>query len=250
VVRGNFAKEFVFTYLIGPMGWFVRILGVATVLTTAVAVAEQRAFDCSGKTLSPEAGVELTARVQGEYGRITSLRAKFHQDSFLAALEAGEQSTGSLWFRRPGLMKWVYEQPEAQTFVVRDHTVWLYQPEAKQVLIDEFRDLLISDLPIAFLMGIGNLRDDFTLVRACEGSEGTVLELTARQQQQDEDLRGFKLLIDRTRAAPIGARVVDVGGNVTAILFREVEWNVGMEDAAFATVFPPGTDINDQRRQG
>jgi outer membrane lipoprotein carrier protein len=210
------------------------------------------AFECRGNPLTPAAGAALLAEVQTTYGRTKTLRARFVQDSYLAALDASERSGGQVWFEKPGKMRWEYESPETQLFVVRDETVWLYQPASNQVLIDRFRDVLISDLPVSFLMGLGSLSTDFTLRKACPTpAGGAVLELAPRAggaQASSDALAGFVLLVDAGRM-PSGAKVVDVGGNITAIRLLEVTPNAAIDSARFNPDFPKGTDINDQRPQ-
>lgn len=211
------------------------------------------AFDCRGTPLSGSAGAALVAEVQSVYGRTQTIGARFVQDSYLAALDASERSSGRVWFEKPGRMRWEYESPERQLFVVRDETVWLYQPEANQVMIDRFRDVLISELPVSFLMGLGSLSTDFSVRRACPtDGGGAVLELSPRSgggQSTREGLDSFVLLVNAGRM-PVGAKVVDVGGNVTAIRLTEVQPNAPVPSSMFRAEFPPGTDINDQRPKG
>jgi len=208
------------------------------------------AFECRGTPFTPSAGAALLAEVQATYGRTQTLRARFVQDSYLAALDASERSSGQVWFEKPGRMRWEYESPEKQLFVVREETVWLYQPESNQVLIDRFRNVLISDLPVSFLLGLGSLATDFTLRKACStAAGGAVLDLAPRaggKQSASDTLAGFVLLVDAGRM-PSGANVVDVGGNITAIRLLEVTPNVAIDSARFKVEFPAGTDINDQR---
>jgi len=211
-------------------------------------VAEQTTdlFACRGKSLDPAGAAALLREVKAAYGGLQSLSATFVQDSYLAALDVAERSSGEVSFKKPGRMKWEYRSPEPQTFLVRDTTVWFYQPLSKQVLVDEFRDVLISDLPVAFLMGLGSLEKNFSLKRACLEGESGILDLQPRGGEGDGELKGFFLRIDGKRN-PIGARVVDVGGNVTTIALTDRKPNQPIEDGAFRADFPAGIDVNDQR---
>ena len=150
-------------------------------------------------------------------------------------------------------MRWDYQEPEEQLFLFADQTMWFYQKGQNQVLIDRAGEVLLSDLPIAFLLGIGDIRRDFTLVTACTREEGIVLDLLPRKDgngaARQEGVKGFQLLIEPERALPVGARVVDVGGNVTTVLLRELKLNGAIEAAQFSPTFPKGVDIQDRRKE-
>ena len=80
--------------------------------------------------------------------------------------------------------------------------------------------------------------------------EGIVLELTpkvAGDEESGKGLKGFQLLVEPERSLPIGARVVDLGGNVTTVLLRNVKTNSGLDQKIFTPSFPTGTDIQDRR---
>jgi len=209
--------------------------------------AEFRSLQCSEKVSQAEAEAVID-RVQRKYASVKAMKAAFFQHSYLAALDTAELSSGSVWLQKPGRMKWVYREPEEQTFLVRDATLWLYQPADKQLLIHDFKEVLLTDLPVAFLMGIGDLRRDFTLRSACRNQEGIVLDLApAEKRKAKEELQGFKLLIDRALDFPRGAEVTHVGGNSTAILLEDVTFDPPVDAKTFEASFPPGTDVNDMR---
>jgi outer membrane lipoprotein carrier protein len=212
--------------------------------------AQARAFECRpGTTAKAQKGI-LT-RVQDAYRKVSTLSADFEQDSFLAALDDSETSGGKMWFSKPGRMRWHYQSPEEQLFLVRDDTVWLHQVSDRQVIIDTFADILLTDLPVAFLMGIGDLEKDFTLEKVCQGSDGTILHLVPRTQRKgrssDDGLEGFRLLVNPDSWLPAGASVKSLGGNVTSIVFRNVRTGEPASDDLFSPSFPKGIDVQDRR---
>lgn len=223
----------------------IAILVVGWVLPPA-GRAETGVFECRGDPLPTAAAARILYDVQTAYGSVSSLEATFVQDSYLAALDVSERSSGTMIYERPGRMRWEYTAPEPQSFVVRDGTVWFYQPRERQVLIDEFRDVLISDIPVSFLMGLGQLTKDFSVLRACVSGGSTVLELKPSGAEGGEQLQGFILVVDEKRL-PLGARVTDVGGNTTAIRLADRKLNRTIPADSFQVTIPPGTDVNDQR---
>lgn len=227
-------------------------LAATLILSVCPAYAQGVAFLCRDDTsLDKKRTAEVVDKTQAAYGRLKSLKARFSQEAYLSSMDISELSTGEVWFVKPGRMKWHYRDPEEQIFVVRDENVWLYQVSEKQVVIDQFSRILISDLPVAFLMGIGDLKKDFEVLKACENKDdgSYLLELRPKKEMQEKDgqLKSFMLVVDRAGFIPKGARVSDIGSNINTILFAEIHENPEIEESEFKTDFPSGTDINDRR---
>lgn len=225
----------------------------------AFAYAQSRAFDCVKELAAGEASSEVE-KVQEAYGKLSTLRAHFSQESYLAALDISERSEGMVAFRKPGLMKWRYEKPQAQIFLVRDSVVWFYQPVDNQVTIDKFADILISDVPVAFLMGLGDLTRDFELISGCDVVSGIMLEMVPKKGGREaaissdmsktkdgQGLREFFLLTNRDDHLPRGAKVVDIGGNITSLVLDSLEPQASLAPAEFDPDFPAGIDVIDRR---
>ena len=211
---------------------------------------EEDAFFCK-TPVSQQEGERITGQAQAAYSALHALQARFTQRSFLAALDHSEVSSGEVWFLKQGRMKWQYQTPEPQTFLVQDHTLWLYQPQLNQVIIDQFDKLFISDLPVAFLLGMGNIKEDFLLLKACRNTGSYVLELEPRKtgtQGASEQLKRFVLRVSPDSYLPAGARVFDAGGNTTSIVLDSaIADPASVKESMFIPAFPGGTDISDRR---
>lgn len=220
----------------------------------AVALGEQRknAFVCTTATLNQAEGRAILERVQAHYSSIASMQGEFFQDSYVAALDEAESSRGTMVFAKPGKMRWSYETPRPQEVVIRDGELWMYQPDKGQVMIDSVGAVLLSALPVSFLMGIGNVTKDFDLVSACRTSGGIALSMVPHRDPsakgKEEALEGFTLLVDESKNVPKGAKIISVGGNTTAIVFENLQLNVpGIPAGRFVLEYPKGVDILDRR---
>jgi outer membrane lipoprotein carrier protein len=219
------------------------------------AVAQLKSFECKTDSalVQPQARA-LIEKVQKQYAGIESMSGGFHQDSFVAALDEGEQSSGEMVFAKPGKMRWSYKQPRPQEVIVREGELWMYQPDKGQVMIDDIGAVLLSALPISFLMGIGNVTRDFDLVSACRGLDGVIIKLvphgkSGAGRDEREGLEGFDLLVDEGKSLPKGAKITSVGGNVTAIVFENLQLNRSLGGAErFVLEYPKGVDILDRRK--
>ena len=205
------------------------------------AEAELVELVCGEKVSEPEA---VLRRVQSEHEKVRALQATFIQESYLASLEVSETSSGDTWFRKPGVMKWWYRKPEEQQFLLRDSKIWIYQPVDKQVVVEQLGAVLLSELPVAFLMGVGSLGEAFTLDGGCKTKGGVLLSLLPRRT--GDGLARFQLLVDPVKGMPRGAQVVDDSGNRTSIYFTTFEVNPEIPADTFEPRFPAGVDVDDR----
>jgi len=234
--------------------FFSLCVTISLVIAT-LCVAEPIApkFLCpQGATSS--ADTELIAKVQDAYKKLANFSAQFEQESYLSALDVSETSTGAVWFERPGKMKWDYASPEPQEFLVKDNTFWFYQHQDEQVTINSFEDVVLSELPISFLMGIGDLDRDFTLQGSCATPDHTLLSLTPKngpsvvaQSGEEEGIKGLVLAVDSKSYIPVGAQVQHLGGNQTSVLFRQVAMNRLLSQDTFDVNYPNSVDVIDRR---
>jgi len=215
--------------------------------------AEMKAFSCpAGSELSASEAKDLLAKVQTRYSTIDALQGDFRQDSYVAALDEQEVSSGEMWFGKPGKMRWVYAKPRPQVVVINEKTLWLYQPENRQVVIDDIGNVLLSSLPVSFMMGLGNLSRDFDLKGGCKGSEGVVLRLIPHKKGEkdasQDALEGFDLLVDAAQGLPKGAKISSLGGNTTEIVFSNLATKATSQDPRrFVLEYPKGVDVMDRR---
>jgi outer membrane lipoprotein-sorting protein len=224
------------------------------------ATAQLRDFDCAeGASISRPDASAILQRVQKNYDEVRTFRANFEQEDYSEVVAEAEQSRGTVLYARPGKMRWDYEKPE-QTFLFKDSTSWLYRPGEKMVWIEDVHEVLLSDLPLGWIMGVGKIAKDFALESACTSPAGKVLRLkpnkperAARDKDGDsatQELAGFTLLVDATSEQPRGARIEHVGGNVTAVVFRDMTINPShnpLRDTDFNPRFPAGIDVVDHR---
>jgi outer membrane lipoprotein carrier protein len=232
---------------------FPLILGILVVSAAEAAdpdvpqPAVNSAFQCSRPFPDAETSSVLQS-VESRYAEIADLHANFSQQSYFVGLQKpAEESRGEVSFKRPGMMDWLYEPPNEQRFVADGKSVWWYQKKENQVHIRDLQESFSSDVPVSFLLGVGKLRENFKLDSACITDAGILLKL--RPLKPNATLDEFHLLIDSKTRAPIGARVLELQGNETAILFSNVKTNSGLSEKHFTLDIPKGTDIIDERSE-
>jgi outer membrane lipoprotein carrier protein len=221
-------------------------LSIALLFACSFAWAEEIADPFACRENSREVDTDkLLSDVEKGYKTFSGLEAKFDQTSLFLGLNKEVQSSGAVSFKKPGMMDWNYLSPDPQRFVSDGETLWFYQPDVNQVTMGNFTASFDSDLPVSFLLGVGEIRDSFAVASSCVSDAGYVLNLTPKKP--DPNLNEFYLLVDSDKKVPIGARIIDVGGNETSIVFKELQLTSKLEDSAFVFSIPRGVDILDRR---
>jgi len=194
----------------------------------------------AGSASAPKVG-EVVRKLQARYDTTKDFTADFTQTVEAATLGQPLQSTGLVFFKRPGRMRWEFVAPEKQTIVADGQTLWVYQPESHQVLKAPFRAAFQSATPVSFLFGVGQLARDFdpTLV-AADKPEAIRLKLVPKQEHQ---IGVLILDVSPTTYDILAAEVTDPLGNVTRLKFSNMKRDVGLDDAKFTFRAPPGTDV-------
>lgn len=239
-------------HLILPLSYlgsacFALLLGLLCgVLSGGDLAFASPAFKCTA-SIDGSAQSELVAAIEKQYTTIDSLEAKFEQRSYVLAQNRETIDRGTVAFRKPGKMNWEYQAPNAQSFITDGTVLWYFQPQLNQVELRDFTRSFQSDLPVSFLLGIGRLSESFTLKSACRSTQGVIAEFLAKRAESN--LQEFSLLVDPATHTPLGARIIDVGGNETEILFASLQTNTAVSESKFTFEIPKGTDIIDSRNK-
>jgi outer membrane lipoprotein carrier protein len=127
--------------------------------------------------------------VQSFYDQTKTLQAEFEQTRYTQLYDRYDRATGKVVFKKPGMMRWDYAQPNGQVFVSNGKKLLIYQPpeegEKRGQLIERAVDEDQLPSAFSFLTGSGNLEKDFE-VRLLEHDnekfeDGYVLQLIPRR---------------------------------------------------------------------
>ena len=174
---------------------------------------------------------QLAARVQATYERTHDLESRFVQTYTYATFGRSQVSRGVLEVKKPGKMRWQYEEPARKTVVVNGSRLVQYEPEANQAYVDEHFDASAMSAAVAFLLGKGKLEKEF------EPSLGEGGELILTPRRGDGRVARIGLRLDG--AGDVTAtRVVDGSGNVNEVRFEGVRRNGGLKDSDFELRLP------------
>ncbi len=183
---------------------------------------------------------EILGRLQARYDATLDLSAQVTQEIDMASLGKTLTARGSLRFKRPGRMRWEFTNDHPQTIVADGRTLWLYQPEEKQVLKASFESAFRSSTPVSFLTGLGKITRDFDVTLESGTADLVYLRLRPRDAA---DVGSLRLGVDRATADIRLAEVRDPLGNTTRLRFDDIRRNTGIDDSVFHFEVPQGAEV-------
>lgn len=183
------------------------------------------------------------AGLQRRYATVDSISAEFRQTYRAPAVNQTE--SGTVFMKKPGLMRWEYRNPEVKLFVADGRDTYLYMPEDRQVLVQHFTADDLRSTPLQFLLGQGDIRRNYDVswesVAGYNAGATSRLRLTPRAAASDYayvviaydsasyDLRGI-VIRERT-------------GNTSEFEFDNLKTNVRVDSRQFQFKIPKGVEV-------
>jgi outer membrane lipoprotein carrier protein len=196
-----------------------------------------------------DAARDVARAVQTFYDQTRDVTAAFNQTYVNKLYKRTDRSSGKVVFKKPGMMRWDYAQPNGKVIASTGKTLTVYEPgdpgEPGQVIEQSIGQAQLPQA-LAFLMGTGKLEDDFTfrlLDATAEGfTTGDVLELRPKTPTPHFD----RLLFYVERAAAVRGLVrrmliIDSSGNRNRFDFSKLKFNSNVDAGPFKYTPPAGT---------
>ncbi len=184
---------------------------------------------------------DAVARLQQRYDRTETLQADFQQTVESATLAGTLESKGTVAFEKPNRMRWDYTSPDPQLIVGDGETLWIYQPDLKQVIKAPLKEAFTSTTPVTFLAGLGQVERDFDVTLEGDEPEQWLLRLVPKKK--DQGLGDMVLGVRKSDASVAEARIKDPAGTTTRIRFSNEKLNAPVDADRFKFAPPPGVDV-------
>jgi outer membrane lipoprotein carrier protein len=196
----------------------------------------------------------VAAAFESRYQHARTLKAVFFQ-SYSDGKGAVSAESGTVYFSRPGRMRWEYESPETKLFLVDGANVWFYVPAdhtATRAKLNESSDwrtpiaLLAGKAALSKLCASMQIVDPAAVPSPAPAPGATALRCTPRQSPASETIGDVLLEID-----PGGflTRIVirEPGDASTEFRFGNWEENVPVPEVKFHFEPPPGVAVADEQ---
>ena len=184
---------------------------------------------------------DALSRLQRRYDGTNTMQADFRQTVESKTLAGTLESKGKVSFEKPNRMRWDYDPPDAQTIVGDGETLWIYQPDLKQVIKAPLTQAFQSSTPVSFLAGLGRVERDFDATLERDEPEQWLLKLVPKQKEGGVGL--LELGVRKSDASVAEARITDAAGTTTRIFFTDERRNVTLQPDLFHFSPPPGVDV-------
>jgi len=189
----------------------------------------------------PKSAEQVVDALQKNYDATIDFIADFQQETEVKTLNRSLKAWGKLSFKRPGKMLWRYEEPEGQIVLTDGSHLYFLQPEQNQVIKSPLKNAFRSDIPLSFLLGLGNLKKDFNAVLKATEKDEYILRLEPKGEAG-----GFSeilLGVSRSSADIVWVSIRDAANNLTSLRFSNMKKGVGLKDSLFRINIPQGVDI-------
>jgi outer membrane lipoprotein carrier protein len=183
----------------------------------------------------------IVDKLQKNYDSTADFTADFRQETEVKTLNRSLKSSGKLSFKRLGKMLWRYEEPKGQFVLADGKYLYFYQPDQNQVIKSPLKNAFRGDIPLSFLLGLGNLKKDFNATLKSSDANQYVLRLEPKGEAG-----GFTeilLTVNKTSFDIASVSVRDAASNLTSVRFSNMRKGVGLKDSLFEVEIPKGADV-------
>ena len=184
---------------------------------------------------------QVVREIQRRYDSTRDYSADFRQVTEYRTLNRRVDGDGQVFFSKPARMLWRYREPAGQFVLSDGKHLYFYQPAERQVIKTALGAVFRSDLPLSFLLGIGDLSRDFRAELIESDDKGHRLRLSPRKPSSG--VREVRLTVDRDHYDIREVLIEDGGGNRWTFRFGNVRRGVGLDPSFFKLDVPQGVDI-------
>ena len=201
---------------------------------TITLLFSQAAFSGTG-------GDTYLKRIAKRYEDVQCFRAKFVQTSKAPGMIKREHASGIVYFRKDGKFRWDYDQPDIVLIISDGKTLWIYQPEDKQVMVDRAFRKKMKRFPYTFLNGMGRLGMNFNAEVLNQKGEIITLKLIPRKPIRE--IKKMELAFNTRTFLIRKISWTTPQGVQTTISFSDIDVTSKIPDSVFQFEPPPGVDI-------
>src|SRR5574341_1563885 len=192
---------------------------------------------------------EVVKHLQARYEKTKDLQADFTQNTLIEGFERPVTSSGKVYIKKPGRLRWSYVSPAAEDIYVNRDDVKVYVPEHKQVLIGKLTQMASSKAPLELLQGAARLDESFEIEPTPgkgKGLGGIRLLRLIPKQNGSESVRTLQRIVLEVYPKTYFIRTVslyELSGNVSTFEFSAPQANVGVNDELFELKVSPDVEV-------
>jgi outer membrane lipoprotein carrier protein len=226
------------------MLWTIAIGAVFAVSAVYPALGEDAVDEQARKEVR-----DVMKRLQARYEKTKDLQADFTQKTTIEGFERPMTSSGKVYIKKPGRLRWNYLDPSTEDIYVDRDDVKVYVPEHKQVLVGKLTHMAASRAPLELLQGAAKLDASFDAEPTPGKSRGVggIRLVTLVPKSRDGEVHGSmqKIVVEVFPKTYFirSLSLYEISGNVSNFEFSSLQSNIGLDDDLFVPKFPPDVEV-------
>ncbi len=192
---------------------------------------------------------EVVKQLQARYEKTKDLQADFAQKTTIEGFERSIASSGKVYIKKPGRLRWNYLDPSVEDIYVNRDDVKVYVPEHKQVLVGKLTQMAASKAPLELLLGAAKLDESFDIEPTPgkgRGVGGIRLLTLLPKSHEGEAGKSLQRIVLEVFPKTYFIRTIslyETSGNVASFEFSSLQPNTGLGDALFNLKLPEGVEV-------
>ncbi|MBH0190447.1 MAG: outer membrane lipoprotein carrier protein LolA [Nitrospira sp.] len=192
---------------------------------------------------------DVVKQIQARYEKTKDLQADFVQTTKIEGFERPVTSSGRVYIKKPGRLRWDYLDPATEQIYVMQDDVKVYVPEHKQVLVGKLTQMAASNAPLELLQGAGKLDESFDIQPTTgkeRGTGGIRLITLVPKDKEHESTRNLQRIVVEVFPKTYFLRTVslhEISGNVATFEFSALKPNQGLGNEVFDFKAPPDVEV-------
>ncbi len=192
---------------------------------------------------------EVVKQLQARYEKTKDLQADFTQKTTIEGFDRPISSSGKVYIKKPGRLRWNYLDPSIEDIYVNSDDVKVYVPEHKQVLVGRLTQMAASRAPLELLLGAAKLEESYNIEPTPgkgRGAGGIRLLTLRPKPQEGETGKALQRIVLEVFPKTYFIRTVtlhEMSGNVARFEFSALQSNVGLGDAFFDLKLPADVEV-------
>lgn len=172
----------------------------------------------------------IVERIKQRYEEIESIHAKLTQVYHWKGFDTTQSFMGEVWLKRPDRLRVRLSNDEEHHLISCADTAWLYSPALNQAILTHH--------PSEVLLDIFNL-DNYRIDSKLNGKYILVLI----PKKENSYFERITLYVERENLMIKQITLLDLAGNTTEWLLRDIEVNPELPDSLFHFSPPPDVEI-------
>ena len=192
---------------------------------------------------------EVVKQLQARYEKTKDIQADFAQKTMIEGFERPIASSGKVYIKKPGRLRWNYLDPSIEDIYVNRDDVKVYVPEHKQVLIGKLTQMAASKAPLELLLGAAKLDESFDVEPTSgkgRGVGGIPLLTLLPKSHEGEAGKSLQRIVIEVFPKTYFIRTIslyEASGNVASFEFSSLQSNIGLADSIFDLKFPADVEV-------